>query len=419
MPIIKLFPLRGAHSAPQILSGGVSRTWQGAKRRSRFGISEIGIPLIPKLAFRNLFHDRLRFCATLIGIVFSVVLVTVQAGLHFGFGRMVTAMIDHASADLWVMPHGTKCFEDPSLFDDRKRFRVRAIDGVVDAVPLVTGFADWRMPSGRSTPVFIIGSDLKSNGLLPWNLTAGRVEDLAQASSVAVDRSYLDRLGVSGLGASAEIRRQTVRVAAITEGIRSFTTTPFVFMSLDRARSYTGISTNEATFILVPLDPRADVASIRNQILATVPDVDVLTPTEFGERSRSFWLFGTGAGAALLAGAVLGLIVGTIIVAQTLYSSTKEHLIEFATLRAIGSSARYICKVIILQALISAVVGFSVTALIDNGIIRMTAATSLPILITPPVMLASFTLTVAMCVGSALLAIIQVTRIDPAVVFRR
>ena len=80
-----------------------------------------------KLASRNLFHDRLRFIATMIGIVFSIVLVTVQMGLYLGFGRMVTTMIDHASADLWIMPRGTKCFEDPSLLDERQRLS-RAVD---------------------------------------------------------------------------------------------------------------------------------------------------------------------------------------------------------------------------------------------------------------------------------------------------
>lgn len=127
------------------------------------------MPLIFKLALRNLFHDRLRFIATVIGIVFSIVLVTVQMGLYLGFGRMVTTMIDHASADLWIMPRGTKCFEDPSLLAARKRFRARAINGVADALPIVIGFADWRMPSGGTTPVFVIGSDLRAKGLLPWN----------------------------------------------------------------------------------------------------------------------------------------------------------------------------------------------------------------------------------------------------------
>jgi putative ABC transport system permease protein len=413
----KLLPLRGAYSVSQLQPGTAMQRRVEPKAPSEGGW--IGMSLIPKLAFRNLFHDRLRFFATLIGIVFSIELVTVQAGLYFGFGEMVTTMIDHASADLWIMPNGTKCFEDPSLLDDRKRFRIRVLDGVADAVPLVTGFADWRMPSGSSTPVFIVGSDLKSKGLLPWDIVAGRVDDLAQANSVVVDKTYLDRLGVSGVGATAEIRRQKVKVVALSNGIRSFTTTPFVFMSLDRARAFSGASADEATFILVRLEPHANIDKVRDQIRATVPDVEVLTAAEFANRSRSFWLFGTGAGSALLAGAILGLIVGTVVVAQTLYSSTKEHLIEFATLRAIGSSARYIYKVIILQALISAIVGFSLTAAIDLFIIHMTKSTALPIVINPPVMLALFGLTVIMCVGSALLAITQVTRIDPVVVFKQ
>jgi putative ABC transport system permease protein len=145
----------------------------------------------------------------------------------------------------------------------------------------------------------------------------------------------------------------------------------------------------------------------------------VLTSSEFRNRSRSFWLFGTGAGAALFGGALLGIIVGTVIVAQTLYSSTKEHLIEFATLRAIGSSSLYIHKVIMCQALISAVIGFCIAALIDAAIVRMTAATSLPIVITSNLTLSLFLLTVLMCVASAIAAIAQVTRIDPVIVFAR
>lgn len=75
------------------------------------------MPFIFTLALQNLFHDRLRFIATVIGIVFSIVLVTVQMGLYLGFWRIVTTIIDHASADLWIMPRGTKCFEDLSLLD--------------------------------------------------------------------------------------------------------------------------------------------------------------------------------------------------------------------------------------------------------------------------------------------------------------
>ena len=211
--------------------------------------------LIFTLASRNLFHDRLRLIATIIGIVFSIVLVTVQMGLYLGFGHMVTTMIEHAPADLWVMPQGTKCFEDPSLLDDRQRFRALSVKGVADAAPVVIGFAEWRIPGGGSTPVFLVGSDLRETGVPPWNLVQGSIDALSIPNGVAVDQSYFERLGITGLGATAEIRNQKVEVTAVTKGIRSFTTTPYVFTTLDRARAYTGVAPSKATYFLVRVAP--------------------------------------------------------------------------------------------------------------------------------------------------------------------
>ena len=375
--------------------------------------------LIFRLASRNLLHDRLRLVATVIGIVFSIVLVTVQMGLYLGFGHMVTTMIEHAPADLWVMPQGTKCFEDPSLLDERQRFRALSVNGVADASPVVIGFAEWRIPAGGSTPVFLVGSDLRNNGLRPWNLVQGSVDSLFAPNAVAVDETYFDRLGITGLGSTAEIRGQKVEVTAVTKGIRSFTTTPYVFATTDRARAYVGVAPNKATYFLIRVAPHADVATVRTRLRAELTDVEILTPAEFRERSRSFWLFDTGAGAALFAGALLGVIVGTVIVAQTLYSSTKDHLGEFATLRAIGSSGSYIYQVIIWQAVLSAVIGFSLAAGIGVLIVRLTAESALPIMMTPGLTLGLFVLTVVMCIASAIAAIVQVMRIDPAVVFAR
>ena len=375
--------------------------------------------LIYRLASRNLLHDRLRFVATVVGIVFSILLVTVQLGLYLGFGRIVTTMIDHASADLWIMPPGTKCFEDPSTLDERTRFQALSINGVAQAAPVVIGYAEWRIPAGGTFPVFIVGSDLREGGLLPWNLVEGSLEALVIPGAVAVDRSYFDRLGVDGIGANAEIRGQKVEVRAVTSGIRSFTTTPYVFTTIDRARAFTGTAANKATYFLVRVAPSADVESVRRRLKANLSDVDVLTTAEFHDRSRAFWLFGTGAGFALFAGALLGMIVGTVIVAQTLYSSTKDHINEFATLRAIGSSGIYIHKVIICQALISAIIGFCLAAAMGLLAVAATANTALPIVMTPTLTLVLFFLTLAMCVVSAIAAILQVTRIDPVMVFTR
>ncbi len=377
------------------------------------------VPLIVKLAAKNLFFDRLRFIATIIGIVFSIVLVNVQMGLFVSFGRMVTTMIDHASADLWIVPQGTRSFEDPAPLDEAERFRALSIKGVSDAVPIVIGFSEWRVPGGKDTPIFIIGSPMKGLGLQPWNVVEGNLDSLAIPGAVAIDKSYFERLAVKGMGAVAQIHDTKVQVRVISDGIRSFTTTPYIFATLERARSFIGMPANKDTYVLVRLAPGADLEKVRTRLQQTLSKVEVLTSKEFGARSRSFWLFGTGAGAALFAGALLGLIVGTVIVAQTLYSSTKDHLYEFATMRAIGSSGLYIYTVIIIQALVSAVIGFAIAAAIGVMVVNATADTALPIAMPPSLTLALFLITVAMCVLSAISAIVKVMRMDPAMVFSR
>ena len=150
------------------------------------------MPLFFTIAFRNLFYDRLRFIATVIGIVFSIVLVTVQMGLYLGFGRTVTTMIDHASADLWVVPRGTKCFEDPSLLDARERYRALSINQVAEAIPVVIGFADWRMSSGETTPVFHsrFGSPVRRTAAVE---SGGRPDRGAVGAEGSRDRSVLFR----------------------------------------------------------------------------------------------------------------------------------------------------------------------------------------------------------------------------------
>jgi putative ABC transport system permease protein len=305
------------------------------------------------------------------------------------------------------------------LLDERDRTQALAIPGVTEVVPLVIGFTQWVVPSGGTTPVFIIGSNASAPGLHPWNFVKGNLDSLSAPHAVAVDETYFDRLGVTGIGDSTEIREQKAEVTAITNGIRSFTTTPYVFTSLKRAQSYIATSPNKVSYFLVNVAPNADINSVRKQLLASLSKVEVLTPDEFRARSRAFWLFGTGAGAALFAGALLGAIVGTVIVAQTLYSSTKDHLNEFATLRAIGSSSWYIQRVIICQALLSAVIGFSLAASIGLVIVKATAESALPIVITPELSLALFLLTVVMCIASASSAIVQVLRIDPATAFKQ
>ena len=371
------------------------------------------------LAFRNLFHDRIRLAVTLIGILFSIVLVAVQLGLYLGARNLIISMIDRADADLWIMAYGTKNFEEAQSISARERFAALSTPGVAKATPLIASFTEWRKPTGGSTIVVLIGADHEDGGLSPWNIIEGDVSALGARDAVIVEKSYLSDLGLTGAGGTAQIGPSRVRVTGLTEGIRSFTVTPYVFTTLNRARTLLDLPADKMTYVLVKLEPGADAMAVRNEIRKDVPDSEVLTKAEFRTRSLNHWLFATGAGVALIGGAILGLIVGTVIVAQTLYSSTKDHLNEFATLRALGSSSGYIHRVILAQAGLSAVLGYVLGMSIAMTIVYFSERTALPIVMTPALAALLLGLTVGMCAISAISAIGKVMRIDPAMVFNR
>lgn len=377
------------------------------------------IPMVAKLAYRNLFHDRLSFIVTIVGIVFSVVLVAIQSGIYLGSEKKIAAILDQAPADYWIVPLGTKSFDDPSPLSGRERHMALSVPGVAHVEDMVVSFARWRKPAGGTNTVLLIGSEAVSDRPLPWNIADGSRGALNAPTTVAIDKSYFPDLGITAVKDQAEINGVNVEIAAVTRKIRSFTTLPFVFTNIEEARRLTGIGQNQATYERVLLSDGADRDAVRNEIQRRLPDTEVLTQTEFVKRSQAYWLFQTGAGAALIAGAVLGLIVGIVIVAQTLYSSTKDHINEFATLRALGAGAGYIVKVILMQAVLSGLIGYALGILLAMGVIAAAEDTKLTVVMTPQLAGALFAITIGMCVFAAISAIIKVVRIDPAVVFSR
>ena len=375
--------------------------------------------MIITLALRNLLYDRMRLAGTLIGVVFSTVLVTVQLGLYVSSERMITTLIDHSVADLWIVPRETKSFENAALLPGHERYLALSTAGVTSATEVIVSFAEWRKPSGGKVPIVLIGADARGGGPVPWNVIEGSTGAMQGLDTIVVDRSYSQDLGISEVGDEAEIVELKARISALTSGIRSFTTLPYVFTSLQGARAYLGIERHRCTYILVRLAANAGFESVRSALLSTLRNAEVLTTPELRNRTIGHWLFATGAGAALVAGAALGTLVGSVIVGQSLYASTKDHLPEFATLRALGSTAGYIYSVILVQAGLCAVAGYGVGGVVGLGVVWLSADTAMPVVMTPLLALLIFTVTVMMCATGATSAIMKVTRIEPAIVFHK
>jgi putative ABC transport system permease protein len=207
-------------------------------------------------------------------------------------------------------------------------------------------------------------------------------------------------------------------VVGFTSGIRTFTTAPAVFTTFKRAQDFSGLDADRTDYILVKAAPGADLEQVKRDILARLDGVDVHTVREFANITRAYWLFGTGAGVTVLIAAGLGLIVGVVVVAQTLYATTMDHLREFGTLKAIGASNGYIYRIIVKQAVIAALIGYGAGIAISFFAVWKARNAAAALLLPWEMAVALLALTVAMCVGASLVSIHKATGIDPAMVFR-
>jgi putative ABC transport system permease protein len=373
---------------------------------------------MPSLARRNLLHDRVRLAVTLTGIVFAVVLSAVQLGLFMGFRRATSDVIRHAGADLWVKSAGVTHLENAVAFPDRKLYDALATPGVAAAQKHVVQFTQWKKPDGGQEGILLIGVDLAGQMGRPWNLVAGEASRLAEPDAVIVDELYLAKLGIAGIGDVVEIRGRRARVVGLTRGIRTFTTSPPVFTSIKRALDYGGLAEDQTLYLLVRTAAGANRDAVAAALRARLTDVDVVVAERWRTDQEGYWMFGTGAGITVLIAAALGLLVGIVVVAQTIYSATVDHLREYGTLKAMGATNAYLYRVILQQAAVSAVAGYAIGIAIALAAAAGSLQGTTAIVLEAPLALGLFALTLAMCMAASLISIRKVTRLDPAMVFK-
>jgi putative ABC transport system permease protein len=170
---------------------------------------------------------------------------------------------------------------------------------------------------------------------------------------------------------------------------------------------------------LVRLREGADVEQARGLIDDTLPpDVLVLTKQQFVARERAYWGATTPIGYVFAFGATVGLLVGAIIVYQILFADVRDHLVEYATLKAMGYSNLYLSGVVLQQALILGLLGFLPGFAASLWLYDLAStATRLPVDMTTARALGTLGVIVAMCCLSGLAAVRVVWRADPAEVF--
>lgn len=371
------------------------------------------------LARKNLLHDRLRFAITVSGVAFAVTLVLVQVGLFVGILGFSTVTIEKLPADLWITSKNTPNIDFAHTFPESYRDRIRSIPGVERADNLIVWFMNVTLPTGAQEASVVYALEDFAEWGFPWNLVEGNLDDLRRGSTVMLDVSAEKRFGPFRPGDRREYVSERLEIIGRTKDARSFTTTPMSFLDYRLAqRLVPSELAGRTTYVLVRLAPGADLEAVRAEIARRLPFNDVYTKAEWAERTRTYWLESTGLGLNMFLTVFLGCLVGIVVVAQTLYTSTMEHLREFGTVKAIGGSNADIYAILARQATIAAVLGFAVGALISRALVPLVEKIDLRLVLEPHLVALVFVGTLVFCLAAAMISFHKVAKIDPALVFR-
>jgi putative ABC transport system permease protein len=372
------------------------------------------------LAIKAMLADRGKLLTSLLGVAFSVVLVNLQGGLLLGLIQKASLLVDYGQADIWV-GHQHMTNVDMGMFiPERWIHRIRGIEGVEKAEPYIVMFGQATMPDGRFESVVVVGSEPASLMGNAWVMDGGDPSEVRRPDGVLVDICDLDRLGNPRIGDIREINGQRARIVGMTHGIVGFTTNPYVFTTLDRARHRyaSGVPAEGCSYFLVKAKPGVGVKELSRRIRQRVPELDAYDRQTYSWMCMEYWLTRTGIGISFGLAAVLGILVGLAVVAQTLYASVNERIKEFGTLKALGADEPRIARFLMSQAIATACLG-SVLGLSSAMLIgRVMNTPRAPVVLTYPVALGSVALVVLVCLIAAWLPYWRIRRIDPASVLR-
>jgi putative ABC transport system permease protein len=371
------------------------------------------------VALLSLLHDRGKLVAAISGVALAATLLLVQIGLFAAFLSTSSAIIARIGGDVWVMARGTEVVDNGETLSAGSRAVLAARPCVRSVRGAVIAVATMRKPSGALDYLQLVGVEREQRPLVPWVLVSGLPSDLHAPDRVAVDEHDLDKLALPAdpIGHGIEVGGRIARVAAVTRGIRSFALYPYLFSEIETARQLAGMAEGQAQYWVADLASPACAASV----IAGVRrhgDLDAHTTREFARMTESYWVFGSGAGGALAFCAIFSLLVGAVIVAQTLYSITKEHEKELATLKAMGATPGELVAFVAWQgsflALVGGAIGVSLTAALANVLSRQ----GIEIALTAPVLMIGVVAVVSMCGLASVPSVRRVLEVEAVEVFR-
>lgn len=381
------------------------------------------------VAMRMLFRDKGKYFGIVMGVTLASMVIVWQGSIFVGLMSRTFAVIrDIAQPDIWVMDEKVQFIDDAKPMQDTTLNRVRGIEGVAWAMPLYKGNISARLEDGTLVNCNLFGIDDATLIAGPARMQDGQLADLWRADGVIVDTvgaaTRLARRNPDGsrrplaVGDVLELNDRRAVVVGLSNNTRSFQSQPTIFTTYSRALQFAPQQRKMLSYVLVKAKPGQDVEALASAIEART-GLAAYTGRQFSWKTVQFFIDNTGIPINFGIAVALGFVIGTIITGFMFYSFTVDNLRYFGTLKAMGSSDGTLMLMIVVQAIVVAAIGFG----LGSGLAAWMGATATrnsPLafrLLWQTLFLAGCAVTVISAL-SAMLSLIKVVRLEPAVVFK-
>jgi putative ABC transport system permease protein len=384
------------------------------------------------IAWFQMTRERTRLLVAIAGISFADVLMFMQLGFKDALYDASIRPHYALQSDLFLINPQFEAFFSFKSFNREQLYQAAAVDGVESVNALYISKALWRNPTTHvDRPLLIFGFD---PGKPAFNLPEvnQNLDQIKQLNHVLFDQNSRPEFGdiakllqqtsanPSGTVETEMNNEVLVKVGGMFRLGVSFVADGNVIASDSTfLQLFPNRSPQEIDMGLIRLRPGANREQVRAALTAQLPsNVLVLTLEEITKREKAYWADITPIGFIFGLGSIVGFIVGTIIVYQILYADVSDHLPEYATLKAMGYSDRYLILILIQESFVLAVCGFIPGFGFSCGLYYVAQmATRLPVAMTTARAVMILILTLIMCVGSGGIALRKLQSADPAEIF--
>lgn len=381
------------------------------------------------LAWSNLTYERRRLLTAIAGVAFAVLLMFMFRGFENALYDSQVQLLKVLNGEIIVVNRLKYTMFIPAQFARRRLYQAQAFDGVEAAYPLyIRDGAAWKNPETKAVRPLRVLAFNPNDPVLAIPEVLSSQEALKLPWTAIVDEKSRAEVGTVAAGVVTELAEQQVQiVGTYSLGTDFASANGNVIMSDQNfLRYFANLGPEEQSRDLNTVDigllrvrPGADVEAIARTLRDQLPkDVVVLTKPEFVEMELDYWRNSTAIGFVFTLLTIMSFVVGIILVYQILYTDVADHWTQYATLKAIGYSNRYLLGVVFQQAMLLGMMGFIPGYLIALGLYRVTAnATGLLMQMTLGRGLNILLATLLMCLISGAIAIRKVQSADPAEVF--